>query len=547
MSNSTKSDYWELADYLRVIRRRWWVVVLLTCLGVAVAAAAIKLLHKTYTATASVSVNALPTDTRALPGGSVDMDTEAQLAQSHAVALVASRQLQGTQTPSQLTKAATVTVPPNTTLLNLVCQESKPGRAADCANAMASAYLKVRLTDSAATLTAQISSLRSRAQALLPEVTKMNLAQQQAKGPASTQSITSNLKVREANAQFSSITSRMNYLNSQLASVQAPNSTIAGHVVGVAHPPHSASSPQKLLLLPSGLLGGLIVGLIAAVLLDLRDDRVFTAREVERDRHLPTLLDLRTMQHKRRWRRAARGPLPHRALAELAESVAHARTEGCFVVLVAGTSPEAGTSLVAANLAAALSEARPDVFLIGAAPGATLAPQLLGVTKRAGLSELLAGKVMIDEVAQTPNGAPDLRVIAPGRKAGVTTSQRYDARHQLMSDLRAEAEYVIVESPLGDGVSPALTLAEFADAAILVIETTRTRRSDVDSWLRKLERVRVPVLGTVLVARRARRSRSPRGRASARRAAKPQQAQPAKPLAINGRATAGVAQQRGAR
>src|SRR5205823_8099019 len=96
MTTSTKPDSWELADYGRVLRRRWRVVVALTFLGLLIAAAIVEVTPKTYTATASVYVNGLPTDSQPTKGGatSVDMDNEAQIARSPAVSRLAARRLQ---------------------------------------------------------------------------------------------------------------------------------------------------------------------------------------------------------------------------------------------------------------------------------------------------------------------------------------------------------------------------------------------------------------------------------------------------------------------
>jgi hypothetical protein len=46
-----------------------------------------------------------------------------------------------------------------------------------------------------------------------------------------------------------------------------------------------------------------------------------------------------------------------------------------------------------------------------------------------------------------------------------------------------------------------LTLGEFADAAIVVVETPTLKRGDVDGLLRHLERIRVPVMGSAVIPR----------------------------------------------
>jgi capsular polysaccharide biosynthesis protein len=526
MTTSTTSDSWELADYVRVLRRRWRVALALTLIGLLIAGGVIALAPKTYTATASVSVAGLPTDARPAKGSGtgVDMDNEAHLAQSHAVAQVAVRQLKPPPDVGQLIDSVSVTVPPNTTLMDIACHARTASQAAACANAVAAAYLSTRRTDAGNSVSAQLAALRSKVASILPGVIKANgQVSPTTRGTTpSTSTITHQLEAKAANDELNALLSRVDSLTPELASLQAQNSTTAGHLVNSAGPPSSPSSPRTAVVLPSGLVAGLIAGLLVALALELRDPRLREARDIERVHGVPTLLDLQAKQLKagNDLGSAARQPV-----SELAEYVATTPTEGSFLLLVAGASAEAGISLVAANLAAALSEARPDVFLVSAAPGATLLPQVLGIEGRRGLAELLAGKAKIDEVVRTPGDLPDLRVILPGTESGgAAVGRNYDARRNLVVELRSLARYVIVESPLTHEGSPVLTLAEFADAAIIVVEASRTERRDVDGWLRHLERIRIPVLGAVVVPRLgdAMRRRTRLARVMRRRASKPE-------------------------
>lgn len=504
MNTPPTRDSWELADYGRVLRRRWWVVAVLACIGLAIGAAAYKVAPKSYTATASVYVNSLPTDTHTVPG-SVDMDTEAQLVQSNAVANVASSDMSyRPMSPSKLASAITVTVPANTNLLDITCQASPARRASDCANATAAAYLSVRLGNATSIMRGELAALKTKAGSILPQVAKAKALRHSSSGTSS--SITNELQAKYAASQFNVLVSHINSMTAQLASLQAPNNTTAGRIQQLAHPPSSPSSPKKLVLLPSGLLGGLIVGLIAALCLEVRDDRFRDGRDLRSVMAQPVLADFAAKRES--YRDAVQADS---GFAELAEYVATTPDEGCLVLLVAGATPEAGTSYVAANLAATLSALRPDVFLVSAAPGATLVPSLLGLRSRTGLTGLVAGKTMVDKVARSPRGFPELRVVGPGGAGSATApSNTYTARRRLITELRTQARYAIVESPLSSEASPAFSLAEFADAAIVVVEASNTRRRELDSWLRHLERIRIPVLGSVMVPGPDRPARSRR-------------------------------------
>lgn len=504
MITSTTPESWELADYAQVLRRRWRVMLALTFIGLLIAGGVYALAPKTYTATASVALAGLPTDTRPSTGSGtgIDMDNEARLAQSNAVAQAAAKQLNPSPDVAQLIDSISVTVPSNTTLMNIACSASTANRAAACANAVAAAFLSARRTDAANTLSGQLAALRSKVASILPGVVKANgqvSPTTHGTTPSSTD-ITHQLEAKAATNELNALLGRVDSLTPELAALQTSNSTTAGHLVSSASAPSSPSSPRIALVLPSGLVGGLIVGLVVALALELRDPRLHEARDVERVHRVPTLLELRAKQLEVGGGLESAASQPRLPVRELAEYVATTPHKGSFVLLVAGASAESGISLVAANLAAALSEARPDVFLVSAPPDATLLPQVLGVEGRRGLAELLAGKATIEDVVRSPSDAPDLRVVPPGTEsAGAAPGGNYDARRNLVDELRALARYVIVESPLTRERSPVLTLAEFADAAIIVVETPSTKRRDVDGWLRHFERIRIPVLGAVVV------------------------------------------------
>ena len=348
-------------------------------------------------------------------------------------------------------------------------------------------------------MNAALTALQSKADSITRTLGTLD-AQLRRHGSSRATKFTRKLDVTAATNELSAMRAQMNALTTELTTLQAPNALLAGHVINAAVPPTSPSSPKASLLLPSGLLGGLVVGLLAAFFLDWRGERLHDASGVERFLELPVLLNLRREQLGTHGELSSGESPPAWPFAELAQYMAGAQVDGRLALLVAGASPEAGISFVAANLAAALSDAQRDVLLVCAASGSSMTRQLLGVEDRRGLAELLAGSATINEVAQHVAGVAGLRVIGPGTNAGRTLAQHnHDARRRLMSDLRSQARYVIVETPLTSGSSDAFTLTELADAAIIVIETSSTTRNDARGWSRRLERLRVPVIGAAVI------------------------------------------------
>src|SRR5215470_4038413 len=147
MNMQAAPDYFELADYTSVLRRRMKSIVMFAILGVVLSGAYVVLAHKTYTATVLVQVNALPNNANAVggrTGGPVNMDNEAQAVRSLAVANLVKKQLQSPLSATDLSNNIRVTVPPNSTYLQITCAASSASGAQRCANVVGAAYLDNR-------------------------------------------------------------------------------------------------------------------------------------------------------------------------------------------------------------------------------------------------------------------------------------------------------------------------------------------------------------------------------------------------------------------
>ena len=150
MNPVQRPDSFEAADYVGVLRRRWWIVLALTCVGIVGAFGYVTVAPKSYIATASVNVNPTAADQSNAVAGSrtsgatVNLDTEAQVVTSTAVATLAGKTLHSTLTPYKLAAQINVTVPPNSSILDIACKASTAVGAADCANDFAKAYLQNR-------------------------------------------------------------------------------------------------------------------------------------------------------------------------------------------------------------------------------------------------------------------------------------------------------------------------------------------------------------------------------------------------------------------
>ncbi|MBO0884385.1 MAG: hypothetical protein J2P17_29455, partial [Mycobacterium sp.] len=147
MNPPAAPDYFELSDYTTVLRRRWKRIVVVTLAGIVLAAAYVFLAPKTYTGTVLVQVNALPNNANAVggrTGGPVNMDNEAQAVRSLAVAALVKKKLHSQLSETDISNNIRVTVPPNSTYLQITCAASSAPAAQRCANVVGQAYLDNR-------------------------------------------------------------------------------------------------------------------------------------------------------------------------------------------------------------------------------------------------------------------------------------------------------------------------------------------------------------------------------------------------------------------
>ena len=128
------SEYFDLSDYVGVLRRRWALIVAFTFVGLVLGGAYYYVTPKAYAATVLVQVNALPSNANQLggrTGGPVNMDNEAQIVVSATVTNIVRAKLHSPLGVNAMAKQVHVAVPPNTTYPadHLHHHLRRPGRA----------------------------------------------------------------------------------------------------------------------------------------------------------------------------------------------------------------------------------------------------------------------------------------------------------------------------------------------------------------------------------------------------------------------------------
>lgn len=481
----------QLRDYGALFRRQWWVLVLATVFGIVAAIAYTASQPEAYTSVTDVLVTSTGVEddsisTTARTRAEINLDTEAQLLTSTAVVALASEQLNSTLPLTQLADRVSVTVPPNTEVLTIAFRAESPRAANAGANAFATAYLANRTADAGDEITARLEARQSQ---VLTLTTNLQEATSGLTGVplGSPERALIEAQIQTISAQIATLTSQSNELDSLAIT--------PGRVITDATEPSTPSSPVLPINLAGGTMLGLLLGVGLALLRQRRDHRLHDTVQVEQEVGLPILVALSGLDTP-----DVSGPdTPDgRAYSRLRNLIASRQTTP-QVVLVTTIAPDG--SAVATNLAVALARTGATVALIATHERSRVG-QRLGLSARgAGLSEALDRTGSSVSLALRPVPAiPGLSVLLAGRdpEHGADLLQT-SAAAELLANLRATKQYVVLDIPPTTTSSQAQTLASLADASVLVLVAGQTYREDARDAAQQFRSVGRALFGAVFL------------------------------------------------
>ncbi|MHA3702218.1 polysaccharide biosynthesis tyrosine autokinase [Jatrophihabitans sp. YIM 134969] len=424
-------------DYLRVLARRWKIVVACLVLGVAVALAVSALSPRRYTATADVLVSAEATSNQ------TDNSQGSYFAQSRVksyVAVVTSpdvldkvrTDLSLPLSNEQLKDRITATAQSDTTLISISATDTSPALAASIANSAARAF---------------------------------NSVVEQFETPAD--SSTSAIKLLITNPALA---------------------------------PSSPQSPNVPVNAAVGLFLGILVGLSAAALRELLDVTIKAPEDLATTAGAPLLAaivsDPQTHRQPVAAKVNARGPRAE-GFRQLRTNLQFVDVDHPpRVISVNSAVPGEGKTSTAVNIASALAESGARVCLIDADLRRPSVADLMGLVGTVGLTNVLIGQVPLSEALQEVGA---LRVLTSGALPP-NPSELLAANHtrDVIRSIAADHDFVIVDTapllPVADGAE----IAAAADGSILVARWGSTSFAQVRRSSEALERVDARLLGVVL-------------------------------------------------
>lgn len=261
-------------------------------------------------------------------------------------------------------------------------------------------------------------------------------------------------------------------------------------------------SPRVPLYLIIGLVLGLFAGIGIAVLRSLLDTRIHSIRDVEDATGAPILGGIVDDSH------ASKNPLTvqTRPMSPRAESFRALRTNLQFlnvdsdssIMVVTSANPAEGKSTTVANLALALEQSGSRVVLIEADLRAPKVHEYLGVESAAGLTDVLIGKVELDDVLQRW-GRTQMHFLPAGSiPPNPSELLGSEGMKSLLDRLDEEFDYVLIDASPLLAVTDATVVGQGKAGIILIAASARTTKPQLAAAVNVLENAGSNLLGVVV-------------------------------------------------
>lgn len=501
-SGSSSPRYASLTDYLRVLRRRKWLIVGVT-VGLALLAAAISLRQSaTYEASAQVVFNDPLRGLNFLPGGqSIPQESpvtraaaNAELITRPSVSNAVMKRLGTELTPDQLSDTITTQVGVQTNIVSITAVTGDAELAADIANAFAAQTRRTGIDADKK----DFKTIEDQLEERIDEVQKRDL---------------------DPGLEALQLGNLQNQL-AQVRTIQAASESV--EIVGAAETPSGPSSPATARNTVLGGLLGLVLGLVAAFVRDSLDRRVHSVQQISQELDLPVLGRVSKDAMGTPGLVSNNGAAPmsdaeFEAFRALRMNLAALKSPNGAVprsVLVTSGLAQEGKSTVSMALASAAAVTGQSVLLVECDLRRPVFEKRLGVARAPGLSDYLTGaagpKEILQRIALTsPSGAGPTNGSEPMTSSFVAISAGSQVSNpaellvgnrfkDFLSKVERAYDLVIVDSsPMLSVVDP-LEIAPNVDAVLACVRASQTTVEQLHATSESLRNIRDKPIGIVV-------------------------------------------------
>ncbi len=499
-------DELELGHYGRIFRRSWWIIALSVLGMVAISLFLLPGQRNFWESEATVRLVPSLGDVGRI-NDPINEDTEAIVAKSLGDKVVNEV---NTNSPHTITlerwdeellvtaclntSALIVTNDCNTQILEFKYRSSSPEKTAFVLQTSIDAYLEERLERAAGIRDNTEDSLIRQLDDLDLRIETEEAILENAE-PDSVDATLAEIRLRRIEPERLDLRSQVNTLQSTPLDV--------GSVLGnISTPSADASGVPRVFAILAGIMMGLLLGALAAILLDRLDRRVSSSAETELDLGVPVLGDIpRITEGAPALVTAvsshAEGAEAFRRLA----AAALAPRNGFVVdsIAVTGATDGEGRTTAAVNLALAISQTGRSVMLVAADRRNEAVDQIFGLSSEPGLSDYLRSKGDLDAARAAIAAAPQrlgITVMPTGN--GATSPLSNNGIAALLAVAQERSMIVIFDAPPALTHADGLQIAAVVDAVYIVAAVGRTRRSELSDLRIQLLNVQADVVGSII-------------------------------------------------
>jgi len=170
------------------------------------------------------------------------------------------------------------------------------------------------------------------------------------------------------------------------------------------------------------------------------------------------------------------------------------------ILMISGPSPGVGKTFVSANLAAVMAMANQRVLLVDADMRRGFSNDVFGVSNHKGLSDLLAGKVTVEEATEH-SGVEGLDFISrgtvPPNPSELLMSKRFD---EFLKQASENYDLVIVDTPPILAVTDPAIVGKHAGTTMLVARFGANPAKELELTKRRFEQNGIEVKGVIFNA-----------------------------------------------
>ena len=427
----------EIRDYLRMLRRGWLAIVLITAVFVGIAAVYLTLAPKRYDAATVLFVStANPVTIDDLQQGSQFSKsaavTYAEIIDSVTVLGSVAVDLRPQSSVDELADMVTATVRPQTNLIDISVSGTDPVRVATVANAVGRTAVRV-----------------------IP----------------------------------------------RLERTEGGRALVRVQQIRRAVEPARAASPNVKRIVALGFVVGLCVGLAVTVIAQTLDNRIRRVQEVRQLADVPLLAAVPQLKRSERRGLVVRekpSSEAGEAFRALRTNISFLESKHRHSLLITAAANDRDGAQVPANLAWSLAQTGQRILLVDLDLRRSAVAEILGLAPGAGMSDMLAGHDRLEDLIR-PTEHPYLSVVLSGTsQPGPSELLSAPAMSSALHWMEQQFDHVILHAPPLLSYTDAAVVSVAVGGTLVTVAAGSTQAQHLTTALLALANVRVKPLGLVL-------------------------------------------------